>query len=117
MKHLLDRLAPYIGPHRHFDIVLSKYGPVYIYPVDRDETMHEAEVLSGPGRIIESVAFQMICDQMESWAADRIYPTAEELQAVRSRIQAMVSGLDHETEYLDALERYIAGWPIIDQPG
>lgn len=79
--------------------------------MDRKGECHEAEVLDGPEGIIQTVAFQMICDQMESWAADRIYPTEEELQTVRSRIQALVSGLEHETEYLDALERYIAGWP------
>ena len=106
-KILLDRLSPFIGPHRHFDIVLSKFGPVYVYPVDRAEECHEAQVLDNHLEIVETVAFQMLYDKMEPTAAQRTTPTEEEIEAVRTRIQALVSGLDFEDECMRALERYI----------
>ena len=106
-KILLERLSPFIGPHRHFDIVLSKFGPVYVYPVDRKEEVHEAEVLDGPLEIIETVAFQMLYDEMESDLIKRSNPTAAEIDVVRTRIQALVSGLDFEDECMKAFERYI----------
>lgn len=110
-KLLLDRLGPFIGPHQHFDIVLSKFGPVYVYPVDSAETVFEAYVLDGAAGIIETVALQMVCDRMEDWEVDRISPTVGDVRAIRSRIQALVSGLEQEDEYMAALERYFAQYP------
>lgn len=110
-KILLDRLAPFVLPHQHFDLIPSKFGPVYVYPVDSDETVFEAQVLDGSAGIIETVALQMVCDRMEEWEFDRISPSEEEARAIRSRIQALVSGLEREGEYMAALERYFAQYP------
>ena len=106
-KTLLDCFAPYIAPHKHFDVVLSKYGPLYVYPVDRRGEMHEAEMLTGPDKIIETVVFQMICDTMESAQNHRTRPTEEEFSSVRSRVQSLLSDLDCEAEAMHEVDRYI----------
>lgn len=106
-KILLERFRPFIDPHPHFDIVLSKFGPLYVYPVDRKGETHEAEMLTGPQGIIETVAFQMICDVMESAPNHRTRPTEEEFSAVRSRVQSLLSGLDFERDAMGAVDRYI----------
>lgn len=106
-KILLERFSPYIEPHKDFDIVLSKFGPIYVYPVDRKGEFHEAEVLDGPKGIIETVVFQMICDVMESAPNYRTRPTEEEFSSVRSRVQSLLSGVDFELDALDAVDRYI----------
>lgn len=100
MKNLLGVFRPYITQHPDFDLVLSKFGPIYVYPVDRQGELHEAEVLDGPKGIIEAVAFQMICDAIES--GTRASPTKEELSAVRSRVLSCIP-----EEYTDVLKRYI----------
>jgi hypothetical protein len=100
MEKLLEVFRPYIAPHPDFDLVLSKFGPLYVYPVDRQGEMHEAEVLDGPKGIIEAVAFQMICDAIES--GTRASPTKEELAAVRSRVLSCIP-----EEYAEIVERYI----------
>lgn len=100
MEKLLETFRPYIAQHPHFDIVLSKFGPIYVYPADRQGILHEAEVLDGPKGILETVAFQMICDVIENGM--RASPTREELAAVRSRILSCIP-----EEYADVLERYI----------
>lgn len=107
-KILIDCFSSYIAPHKHFDITLSKYGPVYVYPVDRKEECHEAEVLDGTKGIIETVVFQMICDVMEPVSMSRTRPTEEELLSVRKRIQALISGLDFESGAMDITDQYIA---------
>lgn len=107
-KILIGRLAPYIAPHKHFDVTMSKYGPVYIYPADRKGECHDAEVLNGTRGIIEAVAFQMICDAMETEASHRTTPTKDEINSVRMRIKACVSGLEFEEECMEAFEQYIA---------
>lgn len=106
-KILLERFGPYIEPHKHFDIALSKFGPLYVYPVDRKGESHEAEVLDGPKGIIETVVFQMICDVMESAPNHRTRPTEEEFSSVRSRVQSLLSGLDFEHDAMDAVDCYI----------
>lgn len=106
-KILLDRLSPYIAPHKHFDITLSKYGPIYVYPVDREETLHEAEVLCGLEGIVKTVVFQLICDVMGPVSKSRTRPTEEELLSVRNQIQALLSGLDFENEAMSIADQYI----------
>lgn len=107
-KILLERFKPYVEPHKDFDIALSKFGPLYVYPVDRKWESHEAEVLDGPKGIIETVAFQMMCDAMEPLHGSRVNPTEAEVGAVRSRIQALVSGLDFEAECMETVDRYLS---------
>ena len=106
-KILLERFGPYIEPHKHFDIALSKFGPLYVYPVDRQGEMHEAEMLTGPDKIVETVVFQMICDVMESAQNYRTRPTEEEFSSVRSRVQSLLSDLDCEAEAMQEVDRYI----------
>lgn len=106
-KILLDRLSPYIAPHKHFDITMSKYGPLYVYPVDRKETLYEAEVLCGSEGIVKTVAFQMICDVMEPVSMSRTRPTKEELLSVRNQLQALLSGMDFEDEAMNIVDQYI----------
>ena len=100
MEKLLEVFRPYIAQHPHFDLVLSKFGPIYVYPADRQGELHEAEVLDGPKGIIETVAFQMICDVIESRA--RTSPTKEELAAVQTQILSCIP-----EEYAEIVERYI----------
>ena len=107
MEKLLNAFRFYVTPHKHFDLVLSKYGPLYVYPVDRQGEMHEAEVLDGPKGIAETIAFQMICDVMESAPKSRTRPTEEELSSVRTRIQTLVAGTEFEREVLGFVDGYI----------
>lgn len=109
-KILLDRLSPYIDPHKHFDIAMSKYGPLYVYPVDRKGESHEAEMLDGPKGIVETVVFQMICDVMESAPKNRTRPTAGELLSVRNQLQALLSGMDFEDEAMNIADQYIEAY-------
>lgn len=106
-KALIARFGPYIAPHKHFDIALSKFGPLYVYPVDRKGESHEAEVLDGPKGIIETVAFQMICDVMESAPKNRTRPTEGELSSVRIRIRTLVLGSEFEDKVMSFADRYI----------
>ena len=106
-KILLDRLSPYISPHKHFDVATSKYGPLYVYPVDRKGESHEAEMLGGPKEIVETVVFQMICDVMESAPKNRTRPTEGELSSVRIRIRTLVLGSEFEDEVMSFADRYI----------
>lgn len=107
-KILIDRFSPYIAPHEHFDVTMSKYGPVYIYPADRKGERHDAEVLDGAKGIIETIAFQMICDAMENEASHRTTPTKDEINSVRMRMKACVAGLDFEEECMEVFEGYIS---------
>lgn len=104
---LIACFGPYIAPHKHFDIAMSKYGPLYVYPVDRKGESHEAEMLDGPKGIIETVVFQMICDVMEPVSRERTRPTKEELTSVKSRVQALLSGTNFESEALSVADQYI----------
>lgn len=107
MEKILEAFRSYVAPHKDFDLVLSKYGSIYVYPVDRQGELHEAEVLDGPKGIAETIAFQMICDVMESAPKSRTRPTEEELSSVRARIQAFVSGAEFEREVLAFVDSYI----------
>lgn len=107
MEKLLEAFRFYVAPHPDFDLVLSKYGPLYVYPVDRQGEMHEAEVLDGLKGIVEAIAFQMICDVMESAPKSRTRPTEEELSSVRARIQTLVAGAEFEREVLAFVDGYI----------
>lgn len=109
-KILIDCFNSYIAPHKHFDITLSKYGPLYVYPVDRKETLYEAEVLCGPEGIVKTVAFQMICDVMEPVSMSRTRPTKEELLSVRNQLQALLSGMDFEDEAMNIADQYIEAY-------
>lgn len=109
-KNLIDCFSSYIAPHKHFDITLSKYGPIYVYPVDRKETLYEAEVLCGPEGIVKTVAFQMICDVMEPVSMSRTRPTKEELLSVRNQLQALLSGMDFEDEAMNIVDQYIEAY-------
>ena len=108
MEKLLEAFRPYIAQHKHFDLTLSKFGPVYVYPVDRQGELFEAEVLDGPKEIIETVAFQMICDITEPF--QRIIPNDEEIHAVRLRIRSMLGGLESESESerMAIFEKYVS---------
>ena len=105
MEKLLEDFRPYIAQHRDFDIVLSKFGPVYVYPVDRQGELHEAEVLDGPKGIVETVAFQMICDAIEVDPGGEI--TKEMLSSVQSRVLSCMADLESADDYANILERYL----------
>lgn len=110
MDKIVEAFHPYIAPHAHFDLVLSKYGPVYVYPVDRKGECHEAEVLDSPKRVVEEIAFQMVCDQMEGTSLDRTAPTEEEKETVRTRFHSFVDGSEFATESMAMLESYLNSW-------
>lgn len=110
MEKLLKTFRPYIDPHPHFDIVLSKHGPVYVYPVDRQGLLHDAEVLDGRKGIVETVAFQMICDVTEP--SRRVIPTEEEIHAVRLRFQSVLKGLESEPAYMAIFEEYVSRFAV-----
>ena len=109
-KNLIDCFSSYIAPHKHFDITMSKYGPIYVYPVDRKGESHEAEMLDGPKGIVETVVFQMICDVMEPVSMSRTRPTKEELLSVRNQLQALLSGMDFEDEAMNIVDQYIEAY-------
>ena len=105
MDKLLKAFQPYITQHPDFDIVLSKLGPVYVYRVDRQGLMHVAEVLDGPRGIVETGAFQMICDAIEIEPSGN--PTKETLASVQSRVLSCIADLESEGDCEKVLERYI----------
>ncbi len=105
MEKLLEVFRHYVAQHSDFDIVLSKFGPLYVYPVDRQGELHEAEVLDGPKGIIETVAFQMICDAIQVDPSGEI--TKEMLSFVRSRVLSCMADLESADDYTKILERYL----------
>ena len=110
MNKILDLFRPYISAHKHFDLVPSKYGAIYVYPVDRQETLHDSEVLSSPKGVVEAIAFQMVCDQMAGTPLDRVIPNEEETKAIRLRFLSFIRESDAATEYVSILEDYLSHW-------